>query len=421
MGLLSRRFGVTVVSGTARPEPAALRRVRYLRWDALGSRFKPIEWLRLLAGARHIRRLLERADIVYIPSHTLLPLAAAAKRLRPGVKVVVHLHNFQPLAYTSVLLADGGPGAAQDFLVERMEHGSLPRAAAAGLGHYANRAVSLLALSCADAVVCVSRRRRDILLRYIPELRGKTAVIYNPPPPLPSAGKELGGEPVLVYAGGSSYVKGFHVLLELLRKTARGGARRPCRFYVVAGRGSEGPLKALSAALGGPARRAHGERRQVGGDPAGGREPRRHAELGRRRGPLGAAEAPHLALDPPLAPFGGGADGAGIRVLRGGDVRRKPLPLPRQRRVLLETAGFRVVGAYHPIINNLAFIDAEPEDRPRISGRFDLVGLFAKRPSRLNALRLLAYPLVRLRPSLRQLIVVVGVKAGEPKPEAVER
>jgi hypothetical protein len=47
--------------------------------------------------------------------------------------------------------------------------------------------------------------------------------------------------------------------------------------------------------------------------------------------------------------------------------------------------------------------------------------LFAKRPSGLNALRLLAYPLVRLRPSLRQLIVVVGVKVGGPKPEAVER
>jgi hypothetical protein len=47
--------------------------------------------------------------------------------------------------------------------------------------------------------------------------------------------------------------------------------------------------------------------------------------------------------------------------------------------------------------------------------------LFAKRPSRLNALRLLAYPLVRLRPSLRQLIAVVGVKVGEPKLGAVER
>jgi glycosyltransferase involved in cell wall biosynthesis len=251
VGLLSRRFDVTVVSGTARPEPAALRRVRYLQWSALGSRFKPVEWLRLLAGARHVRRLLERADIVYIPSHTLLPLAAVAKRLRPGVKVVVHLHNFQPLVYTSVLLAGRGPGAARDFLVERMEHGSLPRAAAAGLGHYANRAVSLLALRCADAVVCVSKRQRDILLRYIPGLRGKTAVIYNPPPPLPSVSKKLGSEPAFVYAGGSSYVKGFHVLLEFLRKAAGGGACRPCRFYVVAGRGSEGPLKALSAALGG--------------------------------------------------------------------------------------------------------------------------------------------------------------------------
>jgi glycosyltransferase involved in cell wall biosynthesis len=251
VGLLSRRFDVTVVSGTARPEPAVLRRARYLRWGALGSRFKPVEWLRLLAGARHIRRLLERADVVYIPSHTLLPLAAAAKRLRPGVKVVVHLHNFQPLAYTSVLLAGRGPGAAQDFLVERMEHGSPLRASAAGLGHCANRAAGLLALRCADAVVCVSRRRRDILLRYIPGLRGKTAVIYNPPPPLPGAGKELGGEPVFVYAGGSSYVKGFHVLLELLRKVARREVCRSCRFYAVAERGSEGPLKALSAALGG--------------------------------------------------------------------------------------------------------------------------------------------------------------------------
>jgi hypothetical protein len=47
--------------------------------------------------------------------------------------------------------------------------------------------------------------------------------------------------------------------------------------------------------------------------------------------------------------------------------------------------------------------------------------LLAKRPSKLNALRLLAYPLVRLQPGLRQLTVVVGVKAGEPKLGAVER
>ena len=88
---------------------------------------------------------------------------------------------------------------------------------------------------------------------------------------------------------------------------------------------------------------------------------------------------------------------------------------------IVEAAGFRVVEAYYSIVNDLTFIDAEPEDRPRISGCFDLVRLFVKRPTKLNALRLLAYPLVRLRPSLRQLIVIVGVKVWEPKPEAVER
>jgi hypothetical protein len=87
---------------------------------------------------------------------------------------------------------------------------------------------------------------------------------------------------------------------------------------------------------------------------------------------------------------------------------------------MVGAAGFRVVEAYYSIVNDLTLVDAEPEGYPR-AGFFDLVRLFAKRPSKLNALRLLAYPLVRLRPSLRQLIGVVGVKVGEPKPAAVER
>jgi hypothetical protein len=88
---------------------------------------------------------------------------------------------------------------------------------------------------------------------------------------------------------------------------------------------------------------------------------------------------------------------------------------------MMEAAGFGVVEAYYSIVNDLTFVDAKREGYLCISGCFDLVRLFAKRPSRLNALRLLAYPLVRLRPSLRQLIVVVGVKVGEPKLGAVER
>ena len=162
---------------------------------------------------------------------------------------MVHLHNFQPLAYTSVLLAGRGPSAAADFLVEYGKHGSLPRATAAGLGYYVNRAVSMLVLRCADAVVCVSRRQREILLKHLPELKSKTTVIYNPPPPLPVICKNPSRDLVFVYAGGSSYVKGFHALLKFLSRVARRGGCGSCRFYVVAGHGPERPLKVLFVAL----------------------------------------------------------------------------------------------------------------------------------------------------------------------------
>jgi len=44
-----------------------------------------------------------------------------------------------------------------------------------------------------------------------------------------------------------------------------------------------------------------------------------------------------------------------------------------------------------------------------------------KKPTKLNILRLLAYPIVKLRPSLRQLIVVVAMKAQEPTMQMQER
>lgn len=37
-----------------------------------------------------------------------------------------------------------------------------------------------------------------------------------------------------------------------------------------------------------------------------------------------------------------------------------------------------------------------------------------KKPTKLNILRLLAYPIVKLGPSLRMLIVAVAVKTREP-------
>jgi glycosyltransferase involved in cell wall biosynthesis len=230
--LLSKGFDVVVVSGTRRPKSDVLRAVGYVRWSALGSKYKPVEWLRLLANTRWFTKLVERADVVYIPSHTLIPMAMAAKLVKPSVKVVLHLHNYQALTYTSIALVSREPDAAMDAIVEYREHGSLLRALLAGFGHYVNY-VNRLAVMFADKIICVSQRQYEILLRYLPELREKAVVVYNPPPPLPNIDKKVSREPILIYPGGESYIKGFHMAIGALVRVLK---RHNCKAYVISGR-----------------------------------------------------------------------------------------------------------------------------------------------------------------------------------------
>jgi len=88
---------------------------------------------------------------------------------------------------------------------------------------------------------------------------------------------------------------------------------------------------------------------------------------------------------------------------------------------LLREAGFEITKAYYSIVDDLIYIDAEPEDYLGISSFKDLVRIALKKPTKLNILRLLAYPIVKLRPGLRQLIVAVATKAREPTVQVLER
>jgi len=230
--ILSRHFDVTVVSGTKSPAPDVLKCCRYIYWGALRSRLKPAEWLRVFANSRVVKRLVEGADVVYISFHSLLPLAAVAKAVKPGVKVVVHLHNYQPLTFTSVVLAGRGPDLATDVVVELGESGSLLRAVASGFGHYVN-VLSRVALLYADRVICVSERQCEILKRYAPEVRGKAAVVYNPLPPMLDVEKRPDETPTILYVGGGSNIKGFHIAVRVLAKIL---AKHNYRVYITYGR-----------------------------------------------------------------------------------------------------------------------------------------------------------------------------------------
>jgi hypothetical protein len=88
---------------------------------------------------------------------------------------------------------------------------------------------------------------------------------------------------------------------------------------------------------------------------------------------------------------------------------------------LLREAGFEITKAYYSIVNDLTYIDAEPEEHLRILSFKDLVRIVLKKPTKLNTLRLLAYPVVKLRPSLRQSIVIVAIKTREPVASSFER
>ena len=230
-GILSKYFDVVVVSGTEKPKANILRCCKYIYWPVLKTKYKPAEWLKLLANTKTVRELIDRTDIVYIPSHTLLPLAFIAKLIKPEIKVIFHLHNYQPLTYTSIVLADREPDLATDIMVEYGEHSSLLRALASGLGHYVND-INTLSLHFADKLICVSRRQYEILTKYIPIIRNKAVVIYNPLPPVPDISKKLSDYPTILFSGGGSFVKGFHLAVKAFTKIL---SQHNCRIYFIGG------------------------------------------------------------------------------------------------------------------------------------------------------------------------------------------
>jgi glycosyltransferase involved in cell wall biosynthesis len=106
-------------------------------------------------------------------------------------------------------------------------------------------------LNYVDKGICVSRRQCEILVEHIPELKGRTTVIYNPPPPLPGIGKNLDEEPALLYVGGGSYIKGYHLALKTLTRIA---ARLKCRIYMIHVKevgNAEGMVERISQTLNG--------------------------------------------------------------------------------------------------------------------------------------------------------------------------
>ncbi len=228
IGLLSKRFEITVITGTAQPERQP--GVRYIYEPHLAHKAKPALWLALskLARQRRFTELLRQSDILYIPRFSY-PVIPEAKRL--GKRVVVHLHGYAPLSYTSVVLAPYEKHRRRTPLDDiSIECNKTPWHCAAALALWWLPRLARRWLRQSDVVICTSRRHAEIIKNGAPELADKITIAHNPPPPLNPDGRQAAEIPTFLYLGGGDPIKGFKTILETAKRLGNGGKK--ARLYL---------------------------------------------------------------------------------------------------------------------------------------------------------------------------------------------
>jgi glycosyltransferase involved in cell wall biosynthesis len=173
-----------------------------------------MRWLYFLTPSvkRYYRNLMKRYDVIYIPyGYELIP---ASKGLNK--KVIVHIHDFQPISYSPVMLHDQQDSMINvikaELVFELLEHDNYRRAIAGSLLTPTITFVKTW-LSEVDTIICVSQREAEIISSRIPALANKIRVVYNPLPETPSLDEKFMNS-TFTYAGGGSYIKGFHIFMQ---------------------------------------------------------------------------------------------------------------------------------------------------------------------------------------------------------------
>ena len=226
--LAKHGFSVTVLTGTK--NPARIPGIKYYTTPLLRNTNRLTRWtlMESLGMTTFFKQLLKSHDILYIPQ-AAYPLIPIAKRMNR--RVIVHLHNYMPIRYTGVKyffepdVVDHAYEIKLALFHERHVQKSLLRTLLMPLSYLAY-IKSKNWIAQADKIICVSHRQAELVTKNMPQLRNKVDVIYNPPPPelantdLPLK-KRLGDEKVLLYLGGSSYIKGYHLIHKAINKISK--------------------------------------------------------------------------------------------------------------------------------------------------------------------------------------------------------
>ena len=216
--LANEGFNLTVVAGSKNIE--SLKNVKWVYSPLLDVPSKLHLWLTLLRPMiNQFGELIKKSDVVYIPrlAYPIIPLAK-----KYGKKIVVHLHDYQPMSYCAAAFPSSLKKYDIDLLSdvkaslqhELLENENVWRAIFCSLVTPLNKLCGIW-LSEADEIICVSKKQREIIGSAMPELMNRLRVIYNPLPKQPLVEKDLSNQPSMLYLGGDSYTKGFHMFLKV--------------------------------------------------------------------------------------------------------------------------------------------------------------------------------------------------------------
>jgi glycosyltransferase involved in cell wall biosynthesis len=219
--LNSQGYEITVLTGT--PNPSSISGIKYVYEPLLRASRKIQLWMNCLTlkNTHKFRKLVENADIVYVPGISY-PLLVGLKNR----KIVIHLHNYQPIQYTQFVPAPyedfiniiGTP--ILDYYMGKLEYNHVIYGLGAASLNVLNK-LNKMAIKIAHIILCTSKRQREIITSSIPELSDRAYVTPNPPPVIPDIKNSTKSEiPTIIYAGGRSKVKGLHIALNIIFQLA---------------------------------------------------------------------------------------------------------------------------------------------------------------------------------------------------------
>ncbi|MEM4439089.1 MAG: glycosyltransferase family 4 protein [Pyrobaculum sp.] len=203
-----------IYTGTKRPVWLPENIVRYLPILDVGESLGLAElYINLFRYRSFFEKAIRDADIVYIPFHSF-PIIPLAKKLRK--RVVVHLHGHEPASLLPIFSYGEPINEIKRAFIFLKERQNVFIAFIKSLGVHILTKIMKKWFSTADLLVYVSKKQEELVTRFVPELKGKTAVVYNILPNIPSVERTLSDTPTFLYKGGDFLHKGFYVLQRAL-------------------------------------------------------------------------------------------------------------------------------------------------------------------------------------------------------------